>query len=65
MMSVSVMWRRPTVHAHQIVNAEEMLVCSSLVMRRRLHKDVSKNSQLRINSLKLRMTGSMSIVARR
>ena len=65
MMSVSVMWRRPTVHAHQIVNAEEMLVCSSLVMRKRLHQDVSKNSQLRINSLKLRMTGSMSIVARR
>ena len=65
MMPVGVMWRRPMVRVHQIINAKEMLVCSSLVMRRRLHKDVSKNSQLRINSLKLHMTGSMSIVARR
>ena len=29
MISVSVMWRRPTVHAHQIVNAKEMLLRSS------------------------------------
>ena len=43
MMSVSVMWRRPIVHAHQIVNAKEVLLRSSLVTRRRLRKYSSKN----------------------